>query len=68
METNCSSSCEELKHLRRDFELYRDDTEKRLARGDVALATINIKLNWLIAILGAIGTAVLGLLLGSLVK
>ena len=37
--------------------VYR--TARRLAAGDVSLATINTKLNWLIGLLSAIGAAVL---------
>ena len=37
----------------------RSPMHRRLAAGDVSMATINIKLNWLIGILSAIGAAVL---------
>ncbi len=63
MENNCVAPCEDVRKLRRSFDGYREGTERRLAQGDVALATINTKLNWLIAILAAVGTALLGVLL-----
>ena len=55
--------CAELRRLREEFEEYRGKTDERLARGEVNFATINVKLNWLIGILGSIGVAVLGVAL-----
>ena len=45
------------------FTRFQDDTVKRLAAGDVSMATINTKLNWLIGILSGIGAAVLAAVL-----
>lgn len=56
-------SCAELHRLREDFDEYREKTNGRLAKGEVNFATINVKLNWLIGILGSIGVAVLGVAL-----
>ena len=56
---NCSGPCRELKDLQGSFERFREETVRRLAAGDVSMATINTKLNWLIGILSAIGAAVL---------
>ena len=60
---NCHVPCEEVKRLREDFEEYCQKTEKRLDEGSTRFAVIDTKLNWLIAILGSIGAAVLGVLL-----
>jgi len=60
---NCHPPCEEVKRLREDFEDYCQKTEKRLDEGSTRFAVIDTKLNWLIAILGSIGAAVLGVLL-----
>ncbi len=51
--------CRELTELQGDFGRFREETARRLAAGDVSMATINTKLNWLIGILSAIGVAVL---------
>ena len=56
---DCSRPCRELSDLQDDYQRFRDETTRRLAAGDVSMATINIKLNWLIGILSAIGAAVL---------
>lgn len=64
MENNCPARpCDEVKTLRRDFEAYREHTSERLRAGDVSLATINTKLNWLIGILSALGAAMLTVVL-----
>ncbi|MBQ2895503.1 MAG: hypothetical protein IJE26_02195 [Oscillospiraceae bacterium] len=60
---NCHNPCEEVKQLREEFESYCQKTEKRLDDGSIRFAVIDTKLNWLIAILGSIGAAVLGVLL-----
>ena len=59
MENNCPRPCRELAGLEERFERFREDTVRRLAAGDVSMATINTKLNWLIGILSSIGVAVL---------
>lgn len=59
MENNCSGTCRELRELRESYEHFREETTRRLAAGDVSMATINTKLNWLIGILSAIGVAVM---------
>jgi len=51
--------CRELSELQGAFSRFREETVRRLAAGDVSMAAINIKLNWLIGILSAIGAAVL---------
>ena len=62
MEPNCQNQpCRELTELQKRFTRFQDDTVKRLAAGDVSMATINTKLNWLIGILSGIGAAVLTL-------
>ena len=58
-ENNCPQPCRELRELSSRFDRFREDTARRLAEGDVDLATINTKLNWLIGILSAIGAAML---------
>ena len=52
-------SCRELSELEQRFERFREDTVRRLAEGDVSMAMINTKLNWLIGLLSSIGAAVL---------
>ncbi|MBQ9392393.1 MAG: hypothetical protein IJU18_00180 [Oscillospiraceae bacterium] len=59
MENNCSHPCRELRDLQSGFDRFREETARRLAAGDVSMATINTKLNWLIGILSSIGVAVL---------
>ena len=59
MENKCGGSCRELEELQGHFERFREETIRRLAAGDVSMATINTKLNWLIGILSSIGVAVL---------
>ena len=55
MEPNCQNQpCRELTELQKRFTRFQDDTVKRLAAGDVSMATINTKLNWLIGILSGI--------------
>ena len=64
MEPNCQNQpCRELTELQKRFTRFQDDTGKRLAAGDVSMATINTKLNWLIGILSGIGAAVLAAVL-----
>ena len=64
MEPNCQNQpCHELTELQKRFTRFQDDTVKRLAAGDVSIATINTKLNWLIGILSGIGAAVLAAVL-----
>ena len=64
MEPNCQNQpCRELTELQKRFTRFQDDTVKRLAAGDVSMATINTKLNWLIGILSGIGAAVLAAVL-----
>lgn len=60
---NCTGLCDEVRGLREDFESYRQLTEKRLDEGSTRFAVIDTKLNWLIAILGGVGGAVLAVLL-----
>ena len=64
----CVHPCRELKELEGKFSDFREETNRRFAAGDVSMATINTKLNWLIGILSSIGlavlTAVLKLLMG----
>ena len=59
MDDDCRRPCGELKALESSFESFREETNRRLAAGDVSMATINTKLNWLIGILSSIGLAVL---------
>ena len=59
MDDSCSRPCRELQELDRRFRRFREETVRRLAAGDVSMATINTKLNWLIGILSSIGVAVL---------
>ncbi len=59
MDSNCPKPCRELGELKDRFEHFREETQRRLAAGDVSMATINTKLNWLIGILASIGVAVL---------
>ena len=59
MNENCPRPCRELGELKGRFERFREETLRRLAAGDVSMATINTKLNWLIGILSAIGVAVM---------
>ena len=59
MDDNCSRPCRELKELEGSFARFREETDRRFAAGDVSMATINTKLNWLIGILSSIGLAVL---------
>lgn len=59
MSENHNTECEGLRSVRADLEQYRRVTDARLAQGDVTLATINTKLNWLVGLLSAIGAAVL---------
>ncbi len=56
---DCSHPCRELTELQESYRRFREDTIRRLAEGDVSMATINTKLNWLIGILSGIGAAVL---------
>lgn len=64
MDPTCQSRpCRELLTLETHFGRFRDETARRLAAGDVAMATINTKLNWLIGILSGIGAAVLAAVL-----
>lgn len=57
MVENKNCPCETVKELEKKVE----DQKERLNKGSVEFATINTKLNMLMAILGAIGTAVVGL-------
>lgn len=59
MGNNCPAPCRELEELREQFGQFREETLRRLSAGDVSMATINTKLNWLIGILSSIGVAVL---------
>ena len=59
MDDNCQRPCRELRELEGSFDRFREDTNRRFAAGDVSMATINTKLNWLIGILSSIGVAVL---------
>ena len=63
MDSNCPGPCRELGELEKRFERFREATQRRLAEGDVSMATINTKLNWLIGILSSIGVAVLAAVL-----
>ena len=63
MDSNCPQPCRKLDELEKRFERFREDTMRRLAEGDVSMATINTKLNWLIGILSSIGVAVLAAVL-----
>lgn len=64
MDPACQNQpCHELLELQKRFSRFQDDTVKRLAAGDVSMATINTKLNWLIGILSGIGAAVLAAVL-----
>ena len=60
MDDNCARPCRELKELEGSFDRFREETGRRLAAGDISMATINTKLNWLIAVLSAVGVALLG--------
>ena len=51
--------CREVTELQSRFDRFREETDRRLAAGDVNMATINTKLNWLIGMLSAIGAAVI---------
>ncbi len=55
---DCVHPCKELKELEGKFSDFREETNRRFAAGDVSMATINTKLNWLIGILSSIGVAV----------
>ena len=69
MENSCPEHpCRELTELQGQFSRFREETVRRLAAGDVAMATINIKLNWLIGILSAIGAAILTAVLKVLIN
>ncbi len=57
--SDCTRPCRELTELQKGFDRFREETTRRLAAGDVSMATINTKLNWLIGILSSIGVAVL---------
>lgn len=59
MVENKNCPCETVKELEKKVE----DQKERLNKGSVEFATINTKLNMLMAILGAIGTAVVGLVI-----
>ena len=59
MDDNCQRPCRELRELEGSFDRFREETNRRFAAGDVSMATINTKLNWLIGILSSIGLAVL---------
>ena len=59
MDDNCQRPCRELRELEGSFDRFREDTNRRFAAGDVSMATINTKLNWLVGILSSIGPAVL---------
>ena len=59
MDDNCQRPCRKLRELEGSFDRFREDTNRRFAAGDVSMATINTKLNWLIGILSSIGLAVL---------
>ena len=59
MDDNCARPCRELKELEGSFDRFREETGRRLAAGDISMATINTKLNWLIGIMSSIGLAVL---------
>lgn len=59
MENNCGGPCRDLEELEKSFNRFREETLRRLAAGDVSMATINTKLNWLIGILSSMGVAVL---------
>lgn len=59
MENKTSQPCQELRELKDSFHRFREETTRRLAAGDVSMATINTKLNWMIGILSSIGVAVL---------
>ena len=59
MDDNCPKPCREHLDLEKRFERFREETQRRLAAGDVSMAPINTKLNWLIGILASIGVAVL---------
>ena len=59
MDNKCGEPCRELRELQGSFTQFREETVRRLAAGDVSMATINTKLNWLIGILSSIGVAVL---------
>ena len=59
MDDDCRRPCGELRELESSFHRFREETDRRFAAGDVSMATINTKLNWLIGILSSIGLAVL---------
>ena len=59
MENKIGQPCQELQELKDSFHRFREETTRRLAAGDVSMATINTKLNWMIGILSSIGVAVL---------
>jgi hypothetical protein len=59
MDDRCDRPCGELRELETSFDRFREETNRRFAAGDVSMATINTKLNWLIGILSSIGLAVL---------
>ena len=63
MENDCTMPCPSLRKLDRELSSYQRRTEERLKEGSTRFAVIDTKLNWLIAILGAVGVAVLGVLL-----
>ena len=68
VENNCGERpCREVTALRDRFESYREETNRRLAAGDVSMATINTKLNWLIGLLSSIGAAVLAAVIKILI-
>ena len=66
MDDDCRRPCGELRELESSFQRFREETDRRFAAGDVSMATINTKLNWLIGILSSIGLAVLTAVLKTL--
>ena len=64
MDPNCQNQpCHELVELQKRFARFQDDTVKRLAAGDVSMATIYTNLNWHIGIHSGFGAAVLAAVL-----
>lgn len=59
----CTEPCLTLRRLSGRCEEYRSRNEERMRRSEVSMATINAKLNWLIGLLSALGTAGLAVLL-----
>lgn len=62
MKEETCRGCEALEDLRADFEAYKSATDKRLAEGSTQFAVINTKLSAILWGVGAVATALIGVL------